>query len=482
MHELPNLAQLTSEQKDELIRTLFEQVLTLSARVEQLLARWSKDSHNSSKPPSSDGLSKKPKSLRRASGRKRGGQQGHDGSTLERVAIPDVVMQHPLPPVCDDCGGTLALDQALLTDERRQVFDLPRVRYEVTEHRVLEVRCACGKWHRSQFPQSVPNLVQYGPALKAAAVYLTQYQLLPMERTTELLDDLYGLRLSVGTVHASIAQAAQALAPTVVGIAAAVQSAPVAHFDETGQRVGGRLRWLHAAVTATLTWYGAHDKRGQAAMDAFGILPGFKGVAVHDGWVPYKDYDCTHGLCNAHHLRELVFLAETTGQAWPQQMIDLLCAAKTEVEQARGANAVGVGQAPLALSAQRLRHYRKRYEAILAAGERLNPEALRIAGRRGRVKQSTAANLLGRLRRYSDDVLRFLYDLRVPFDNNQAERDIRMPKLKQKVSGCFRTTQGADAFCITRSYLATMRKQGRYLFHSLILTFQGQPPQPTLSG
>jgi len=248
----------------------------------------------------------------------------------------------------------------------------------------------------------------------------------------------------------------------------------VAHFDETGQRVGGRLRWLHAAVTATLSWYGAHDKRGQAAMDAFGILPGFKGVAVHDGWVPYKDYDCTHALCNAHHLRELVFLAETTGQAWPQQMIDLLCAAKTETDQAR--------QGPSPLSEKRLRHYRGRYEAILAAGEQLNPEAPRKAGRRGRVKQSAAVNFLGRLRRYTDEVLRFLHDPRVPFDNNQAERDIRMPKLKQKVSGCFRTTQGADAFCVTRSYLATLRKQGRDLFHSLILTFQGQPPQPVLSG
>ncbi len=189
---------------------------------------------------------------------------------------------------------------------------------------MLEARCACGKWHRSQFPDSVPNSVQYGPAIKAAAVYLTQYQLLPMERTTQLLADLYGLRLSPGTVHTSITQASKTLGPTVAQIAQAVKAAPVVHFDETGQRVGGRLRWLHAAVTAALSGYGAHDKRGQAAMDAFGILPGFKGVAVHDGWVPYKDYDCTHALCNAHHLRELVFLAETTGQAWPQQMIELL--------------------------------------------------------------------------------------------------------------------------------------------------------------
>jgi len=213
MLELPELSTLTHEQKDELIRTLFEQVLMLSARVAELEARLSKNSHNSSKPPSSDGLSKKPKSLRQASGRKSGGQKGHEGSTLERVGVPDVVVQHPLPEVCEQCGATLVVAQAVLADERRQVFDLPRTRYEVTEHRVLEVRCACGKWHRSQFPDSVPNSVQYGPAIKAAAVYLTQYQLLPMERTTQLLDDLYGLRLSPGTVHTSIAQAAEVLAP-----------------------------------------------------------------------------------------------------------------------------------------------------------------------------------------------------------------------------------------------------------------------------
>ena len=467
MLELPDLLALTHEQKDDLIRALYRRLVELEARV-------LKDSHNSSKPPSSDGLRKKPKSLRRASGRKPGGQKGHAGSTLKRVSVPDVVVRHPLPELCDRCGATLVLDQAVLAEERRQVFDLPRTPHEVTEHRVLEVHCGCGKEHRSRFPEGVQYPVQYGSAIKAAAVYLTQYQLLPMKRTTELLSDMYGLRLSAGTVHTMITQAAQVLAPTVTRIAEAVKAAPVAHFDETGQRVGGRLRWLHAAVTAALSWYGAHDRRGQAAMDAFGILPGFKGVAVHDGWVPYKDYECVHALCNAHHLRERVFLAETTGQAWPQQMIELLCAAKTETDQMR--------QGPSALSEKRLRHYRRRYETILAAGERLNPEAPRNAGGRGRVKQSTAANLLARLRRYTDEVLRFLHDPRVPFDNNQAERDIRMPKLKQKVSGCFRTTPGAEAFCITRSYLATMRKQGRDLFHSLILTFQGQPPPPVWSG
>ena len=312
------------------------------------------------------------------------------------------------------------------------------------------------------------DLMQYGPVAKAATVYLTQYQSLPIEGTTQLRGDLYGLRLSPATVRRSITQAAEVLAPTVTRIAEALVAAPVAHFDEFGQRVGGRLRWLLAAVTAVLSGYGAHDRRGQTAMDDFGILPRFAGVAVHDGRAPYQGYACTHAVCNAHHLRELVFLAETIGQVWLQQMIELLCAAKTD--HAR--------QGQSALTGKRLRDYRRRYETILATGERLNPEAVRIERRRGRVKQSATVNFLGPLRRYTDDVLRFLHDPSVPFDNNQAERDIRMPELKQKVSGCFRTTPGADAFCLTRSYLATMRKQGRDLFHSLILS---QLPQPVLS-
>ncbi len=482
MDELPDLTQLTHAQKDALIVALWrhiqvlqKQVEALGARVAELEGRLSKDSHNSSKPPSSDALAKKPQSLRQASGLRPGGQPGHKGTTLKRVAVPDRVVRHDPSASCDRCGQTLALADAVVSPDRRQVFDLPPLRLEVTEHQVSCVRCGCGQWHRGAFPEGVDQPVQYGPTIKAAAVYLTQYQLLPVERTSAVLGDLCGLPMSPGTIQACIAAAQRTLTPAVTLIAAAVTAAPVAHFDETGQRVAGRLRWLHAASTADLTWYGAHDKRGRQAMDAFGILPAFSGIAVHDGWASYKDYACEHALCNAHHLRELTYLAETVDQAWPQQLIDLLCAAKTDTDQAR--------ETQIALSLEQQQRHRERYDALLAEGERLHP---RIApsrpGRRGRVKQSTATNLLGRLRDHADDVLRFLYDPRVPFDNNQAERDIRMPKLKQKVSGCFRTPEGADAFCINRSYLATLRKQGRDLFQALILTFQNNPPSPLPVG
>ena len=291
-----------------------------------------------------------------------------------------------------------------------------------------------------------------------------------MERTVQLFEDLYGIKLSAGTVQASIGQAAQRLTAAYERITQAVSVAPVVHFDETGQRVGGKLHWLHTAATPQLTWYGAHDKRGRIAMDAAGILPAFQGVAVHDGWSSYREYDCTHALCNAHHLRELIYLEETTQQPWTRKMIEFLRAAKKEADAARDA-----ARAP---SRHRLAHLRRQYGAILSEGERDNPPSTQRPRRRGRIKQSPAVNLLIRLRQYRTDVLRFLADLRVPFDNNQAERDIRMPKLKQKTSGCFRTVAGAENFAIIRSYLSTLRKQGRNVFHALTSVFQNKIPDP----
>ena len=239
--------------------------------------------------------------------------------------------------------------------------------------------------------------------------------------------------------------------------------------------MGARLRWLHSAGTPQLTWYGAHDKRGKIAMDDFGILPIFKGVAVHDGWASYRDYACIHGLCNAHHVRELIFLEETTQQAWPRKMIEFLRRAKVHADAAK------LAQRPLARG--QLSALRRQYKAILAQGEANNPRVARAKIRqRGRIKQSPAANLLLRLREHADDVLRFLTDERVPFDNNLAKRDMRMPKLKQKTSGCFRTITGAESFCTIRSYLATLRKQDRNVFHALTLAFQGNPPNPLPSG
>ncbi len=471
----PDLFKLRVSEKDALITALFDQLDAMSAamqemkaRIEVLEGRLRKDSHNSSKPPSSDGLSKKSKSLREPSGRKPGGQKGHEGSTLKFAAKPDEVVEHPLASHCEQCGQRL--HRAELTPIRRQVFDLEKPVLTVTEHRGYETHCRCGKRHISCFPQEAAAPVQYGPVVKSTLVYLTQQQLLPMERTVQLFEDLYGIKLSAGTVQASIGQAARRLAPAHERIAQALIAQPVVHFDETGQRAAARLRWLHVASTEALTWYYTHDKRGQLAMDDAGILRQFEGVAVHDGWASYRGYACTHALCNAHHLRELIYLEETTHQSWARKMIEFLREAKKQADAATRAHRP--------VNRKRLAHLRRRYGTILTEGERDNPPAAQRPRRRGRIKQSPAVNLLVRLRQHANDVLRFLADSRVPFDNNQAERDIRMPKLKQKTSGCFRTVAGADSFAIIRSYLATLRKRGCNVFDALTCIFQYKIPDP----
>jgi transposase len=471
--ELPNLSRLSHKQKDDIIRLLFPliaQVRRLSARVAELEARVSKDSHNSSKPPSSDGLAKKSASPNMPSGKKPGGQAGRTGKTLERSARVDTTIDHPLPQHCT-CGASLA-DAAQVLCERRQVIDIPVAGYLVTEHCTWQTRCTCGQVHQSEFPADVTEAVQYGPNVRAYAVHLNHGQLLPVKRSAQLITELYGLSVSPGTVCAWGEQASQLLLPKVAGIAQSLIGLPVAGADESGLRVASRLHWLHTVASEKLTWYGVHAKRGMPAIKDHGILPNLLGTAVHDCWGPYwKLNNCLHALCNAHLLRELTFQRETTKQRWPKRMMDLLIRSRDYCAAARQA-----GQT--ALSAQRTRRIFRDYHAILDKALIRNPPADRQDKRRGRPKQSLAFNLINRMREHADAVLRFVTDLRVPFTNNLAERAIRMPKVKQKISGCFRTLAGAQVFCIIRSYLDTMHKQGHNMFEVLRLTFMGCPPSP----
>ncbi|MGT2453998.1 IS66 family transposase [Cupriavidus basilensis] len=472
--QVPDLKSMTHEQKDAFIIELVAMVNMLLKRVDELEARLGKDSHNSSKPPSSDGLRRKPKSLRERGKAKAGGQPGHKGNTLKRVEQPDHVEIHSVAPLCDACGQPIAREDVSILAESRQVIDLPPIRFEVTEHRVEQAQCGCGKVHRAAFPAGVSQAAQYGSQIKAAVVYLTQYQQLPVDRTTQALADLFGVRLSTGTVQNCINEAAIALKPAVAQIRQALQEAAVAHFDESGVHVAGKLHWLHSVSTAMLSWLGAHQKRGKEAMDSHGILPAFTGVAAHDGWAPYAHYECEHALCNAHHLRELIFISETTQQPWTAKLIALLRQACGEVDRS-------IDQGAQSLPKQRQRYYRQRSSKLIAEGRRLNPQQQRApsqAKQRGKIKQSPAFNLLARLERHADQVWRFIADHRVPFTNNQAERDIRMPKLKQKVSGCFRSQNGLDAFCTIRSYLGTLRKQSRPLFEALAHAFTGNVLSP----
>jgi transposase len=456
------------------VAELKAQIAPLGQRIQELEARLAKDSHNSSKPPSSDPPFKKPppRTLRQPSGKKHGGQKGHPGATLALVDDPEQTVVVPLAGHCE-CGRGLSTLTIEALPERHQVADLV-VRREVTEYRTAVGACACGKVHRSSFPEGVDAPVQYGPGVAAFAVYLTHYQQLPYQRTAALIQALAGIALSPATVYAMGRKAAAQLAVPVAAIGQALVREALAHADETGLRVAGALQWLHVLCTATLTFYAVHTKRGRDDLAAIGLLAAFRGILVHDHWAAYTAYPCQHAFCNAHHLRELIAIGETDPSLpWPQQLIDLLCEANEATQMARAA---GLS----ALPGPMIEDFFSRYDAILTAGTRYHPRRTGPLGSRRRVKQTPAYNLIARLQKHRDEVLRFVTDLRVPFDNNQAERDIRMPKLKQKVSGCFRSDEGAQAFATIRSYLSTLHKQSVDTYQALVMTFQGNPPMPRL--
>ena len=447
---------------------------TLRERVRTLEGQLAKDSHNSHKPPSSDGLSKPaPKSLRPPSQRPTGGQPGHPGHTLRMVENPDRILTHRVER-CSACGQSLDTVHPARV-ERRQVHDLPEPKLEITEHQAETKTCSCGCVNRATFPPEAPAPVQYGPRLKGTAVYLSQYQLIPFERTGEILRDLHGCEsFSQGTLANFHADCSARLEPFEAAILQQITAAPVAHFDETGVRATGSLHWLHTVCTQALTWYYAHKKRGTEAMDAAGILPIFQGRAIHDFLKSYLKYNCTHGLCNAHLLRELVFLHEQHHQAWAQAMIEHLLAIKQAVANARTAQLQALPDTEkVSLLA--------RYNRIVEEGYAENPRAQPPSApkRRGRRKQSKALNLLDRFRDHSPSILAFLHDFAVPFDNNQAERDLRMMKVRQKISGTFRSFDALENFCRIRGYVSTARKNSLTALDALRRLFLGTPFLPT---
>jgi transposase len=462
-------------QQHHQLDVVLAQNAALQARVQELEAQLAKDSHNSSKPPASDGLARKTKSLRRRSGKKPGGQIGHRGETLRLVATPDDVVEH-LPLACVGCQIPLDEEAPVVLRERRQVQDLPPVRLVVTEHQALHVRClACQTVTAGTFPAEAPSRAQYGPRLRALAVYLVEQQLVPYGRVRELLADLFGAKLSLGTLVEWVSHAAATLEPVETAIKATLSRAPVLHCDETGVRQAGHLAWVHVASTNRLTHYAVHPKRGAEATSEIGILPRFRGVSVHDGWKPYRTHTtCQHALCNIHHLRELTFLEEQYGQTWAKHLKDLLREMTAAADQARLA---GARQLP----PQDRDRFVSCYEELLATGLAANPPPPRPPHHRGRQKQSPARNLLERLWLGQDEVLAFLDNLAIPFDNNQAERDLRMLKVQQKVSGCFRSTRGGTAFGRIRGYLSSLSKQGVKRLAALEAIFTGQPVYPSFS-
>ena len=442
------------------ISALVAENTALKARIGELERRLGLNSSNSGKPPSSDGL-KKParvRSLREKSERKPGGQKGHAGQTLLQSAEPDVIEDH-FPAACAECGAALTPD-ASAGHAARQVFDLPEPKpLIVTEHRAHTCVCpACGATTRAAFPEGVNAPVQYGARIAAFVVYLLHYQLLPEARLVELMADLFGVKLSAATVAAMSGACARRLNGLVETIRDAIAGAPVKHMDETGFRIGGKTQWLHVACTPLLTFYRVCAKRGS-------LLANVAGIVVHDHWKPYYTMvGVLHALCNAHHLRELKALIEIEKEDWARKMQRLLRRACHAANLAR--------ERELPLKPRLIAAFERRYDAIVAEGLAFHaaqpPLAAQGGGkRRGRPPRRTGHNLLARFSARRDDTLRFLHDPTVPFTNNVAERDGRMMKVRQKISGGFRSLEGAIQFATIRSFLSTGKKQGWKIIDAL---------------
>ena len=437
-------------------KSMFEILILI---ITLLVNRSNLNSRNSSKPPSSDpNRKKRPKSK---TGKKPGGQKGHTGTTLKKIDDPDKVElikvdRRQLPP-----GRYREIGF-----ESRQVFDIDISRI-VTEYRVQILEDDKGNQFVAPFPEGVTKAVQYGTSVKAHSVYMSQFQLVPYNRIQDYFADQLHIPLSEGSIFNFNREAFGFLADFENRVKNKLAASDLAHADETGINIGGKTHWLHCLSNDSWTLYHPHEKRGTDAMNDMGILSRFKGILCHDHWKPYYKIDCTHALCNAHHLRELTRAWEQDAQQWARKMKDLLETINREVTEADGA-----------LDPQESKKYRRKYRALLKQGEIECPEPSRPnkRGKRGRIKKSKSRNLLERLRDFEQDTLRFMDNENVPFSNNLGENDIRMTKVQQKISGCFRSIDGALIFCRIRSYLSTCRKQGLKSSCALDLLFNGKLP------
>ena len=459
----------------DLVLSLQHQILSQQEIIHHLQARLIKNSTNSHKPPSTDGYIKpSPKSLRQKSGRQSGGQKGHPGHSLTAVDKPNHTVVHKLTRCSCGCGISLT-NQPRLRYETRQVFDLPPLHLEVTEHQAEVKRCPQSRQEVvAPFPLGVNAPLQYGSRFLALLVYWRDQQLLPFDRIRQMVFDLWQHPLSPATIQSAIITTFDRLSDFEENMKQKLMTAPVLHADESGLRVAGALHWLHVLSTSLLTWYGVHSKRGLEAMIHFNILPHFKGRLIHDFWKPYFTFLCAHGLCNAHHLRELVFVHEVLHQRWARKMFLLLLAMHRFMTRLKEKN-----KSP---TSGQLTRWQKRYRALIAQGRRANSKALspKPKPKRGRTSQNKALNLLDRLQKHQHQVLAFLHDPQVPFSNNQAEQDVRMIKVQQKISGGFRTPSGATHFARIRSYLSTARKNNVNVMQALIQVFNGQPFFPSI--
>ncbi len=441
----------------------------LTQRVAKQEEQINKNSRNSSKPPSSDGIKKpgpKPKSLRKRSGKKLGGQKGHKGHTLEKAEEPDYVI--PLSVTSCSCRADLS-NVPISNYDCRQVFEIPKPKLEVFEYQSeIKICPHCSKIVKASFPEGINAPVQYGSRFRGLLVYMQNQHFIPADRLSQMVFDLYGTSVSVATILNASARSYNNLEHFEKLLVDALANSKMLHADESGVRTVEKLHWLHSVSTELLTFYGIHEKRGTAAMDHFNILPNFKGRLIHDFWKPYLNYDCEHGLCNAHHLRELTFLFEQQEQAWAKKMFTLLLDMNDFV-----------GKQHNQLTSEQKKPWLEKYHEILTEGWEANPLSEKPQKKkRGRQAKTKSQNLLTRLGDFETSALAFLHDINVPFTNNLAEQDIRMIKVRLKISGCFRTVHGAEHFARIRSYLSTARKQKRNILDSITSVIKGDPFLP----
>lgn len=436
----------SNAEKDTIIKLLEEHVVTLENNQK-------KDSSNSSKPPSSDiGKPRRTQSLRTKSGKKPGGQPGHTGETLAFSPTPNQIIIHDVRH-CKCCGKHLAAS-TLTGYDQRQVFDIPPIEMQVTEHRGEIKSCPhCHAVNRATFPQEASQPLQYGLNVQQLAVYFTQYQLLPYGRASEIFKDLFGHGLSKSFLVNNNHRCAVKLAPFITELKEVLLTQPVLHVDETGFYYEGRRNWLHTICTDKYSLYATHARRGSEAMHEMGVLPNYQGRLVHDFWKPYNEFDCSHSLCNVHHLRDLTFCHQIEHSSWAGHAKQLLLDLHENVMVAKN------DAQAISLSKSQQQYWDEKYDDLMEAGLQMHPVAKKPPGKRGVVKKSKTQNMLERFINCKEQILAFTKNFLYPFGNNLAEQAIRMMKIKQKVSGCFRSEQGAKDFATIRSYIATAKKQ-----------------------
>lgn len=453
--------------KEEDFQQLLDTITSLKERVKELEGQKNKDSHNSHIPPSKGITKTKIKNSRKKTGNKQGGQQGHTGTTLEKVSTPDKIEIHKVTS-CKNCGIDLS-KSAVDSYEKRQEFDLPQIKIEVTEHQAELKICKCGCRNKAKFPERIKAPVQYGLNIESLCINLGNYQFLSYDRISELMEDLTGYRINESTINKQNERLYTNLKLFEAKTKEHIKNCAVSHHDETGIYCEGDRIWLHSSSTKEVTHYEVDAERGKDATDRIGILPDRNGKIVHDSWGTYFLYEnCKHGLCNAHHLRELTWFVEEENATWAGSLKKILLDAKQQVEQAQL-------NGKKELAEEKITTIEKHYQTIIDEGIKGIPIPKIQIKKRGKPKKPKQLNFLERFVKHKDSVLAFIRDFNVPFDNNLAERDIRMVKVKQKVSGTFRSLNGAKYFARIRSYISTLKKNKQNVFEELRNAIDGNP-------